>query len=176
VRGVLAGFSLAAWLLLRTPAGKAADAKEETNCVELGLRVHEAAIRLCVRRARWLPRANRSGENSPNLIDLERQNLDVLVSAMASGTLLASVRIAVQFIAKLRFRFWFSGIALLSNRPVDPAASAERVRAGSGCDQSSARGLLRSGAGGRDLGWLEFCRRAVPYLAALAFFGRAFSR
>ena len=110
MRGVLAGFSLGAWLLLRTPAGKAADAKEETNCVELGLRVHEAAIRLCVRRARWLPRANRSGENSPNLIDLERQNLDVLVSAMASGTLLASVRIAVQFIAKLRFRFWFSGL------------------------------------------------------------------
>jgi len=40
VRGVLAGFSLGAWLLLRTPAGKAADAKEETNCVELGRMVH----------------------------------------------------------------------------------------------------------------------------------------
>jgi len=106
-------FPLERGCFLRTPAGKAADAKEETNCVELGLRVHAAAIRLCVRRARWLPRANRSGENSPNLIDLERQNLDVLVSAMASGTLLASVRIAVQFIAKLLFR-WFSGIALLS--------------------------------------------------------------
>src|SRR6516225_11449534 len=63
-------------------------------------------------------------------------------TAWSSGSAYMKQRYGFAFVARdgspgpTGFRFWFSGIALLSNRPVDPAASAERVRAGSGCDQS----------------------------------------
>ena len=61
-------------------------------------------------------------------------------------------------------------------KPVDRAASAEYVRAGAVAIEDSFEARFVSGPRGRDLGWLELCRRAVPYLAVLAFFGRAFSR
>jgi hypothetical protein len=67
--GVLAGFSQEAWLPLKKPRVNAPDTREETNCLELWLRVLEAGIRFCL--------VARAPARTLNLIDERNANKEM---------------------------------------------------------------------------------------------------